>query len=42
MKTQGGMDFISAILIDMKFQIGMRFSREQNLPEAKWIIGYCV
>ena len=36
-KTQNGMDFISIILTEMKFQIGMRFSCEQNLPETKWI-----
>ena len=31
------MDFISVILTEMKFQTGMRFSCEQNLPETKWI-----
>ena len=31
-----GMDFISVILTEMKFQTGMRFSC-QHLPEAKWI-----
>ena len=36
-ETQNGMDFISVILTEMKFQTGMRFSCEQNLPEMKWI-----
>ena len=36
-ETQTGMDFISVILTEMKFQTDMRFSCEQNLPEAKWI-----
>ena len=36
-KTQNGMDFISAILTEMKFQTGMRFSCEHNLPETRWI-----
>ena len=36
-ETQNGMDFISVILTEMKFQTGMRFSCEQNLPEAKLI-----
>ena len=36
-ETQNGMDFISVILTEMKFQRGMRFSCEHNLPEAKWI-----
>ena len=31
------MDFRSAILIEMKFQTGMRFSCEQNLPKAKCV-----
>ena len=31
------MDFISVILTEMKFQTGMRFSCEHNLPETKWI-----
>ena len=29
------MDFISVILTEIKFQIIMRLSREENLPEAK-------
>ena len=37
-ETQTGIDFISVILTEMKFQTGMRFSCEQNLPKAKWII----
>ena len=36
-ETQNGMDFILVILTEMKFQTGMRFSYEQNLPEATWI-----
>ena len=36
-ETQKGMDFKLVILTEMKFQTGMRFSCEQNLPEAKWI-----
>ena len=36
-ETQNGIDFISVILTDMKFQTGMRFSCEQNLHETKWI-----
>ena len=36
-ETQNGMDFISVILTEMKFQTGMRFSCEQNFPETKWI-----
>ena len=36
-ETQMGMDFILVILTEMKFQIGMRFSCEHNLPETKWI-----
>ena len=36
-ETQNGMDFISFILTEMKFQTGMRFSCENDLPEAKWI-----
>ena len=36
-KTQTGMDFISVIWTEMKFQTGMRFLCEQNLPEAKRI-----
>ena len=36
-ETQTGMDFISVILTEMKFQTSMRFSCEQNLPEAKWV-----
>ena len=39
-KTKTGMDFISVILTEMKFQSGMRFSCEQNLTEAKWISAY--
>ena len=31
------MDFISVMLTEMKFQTGMRFSCENNLPETKWI-----
>ena len=36
-ETQNDMDFISVILTEMKFQTGMRFSCEHNLPEKKWI-----
>ena len=36
-ETQNGMDFISVILTEIKFQTSMRFSCEQNLPETKWI-----
>ena len=36
-ETQNGMNFISVILTEMKFQIGMRFPCEHNLPETKWI-----
>ena len=36
-EPQNGMHFISAILTKMKFQTGMRFSCEHNLPETKWI-----
>ena len=31
------MDFITIILTEMKFQTGMRFSCEQNLPETELI-----
>ena len=31
------MDFFLVILTEMKFQTGMRFSCEQNLPEVKRI-----
>ena len=34
-ETQNGMNFISVILTEMKFQNGMRFSCEHNLPEMK-------
>ena len=34
---QTGIDFISVILTEIKFQTGMRFSCEQYLTEAKWI-----
>ena len=34
---QTSMDFISIILIEMKFKTDMRFSCEHNLPKAKWI-----
>ena len=34
-ETQNGMDFISDILIEMKFQTGMRLSCEYNLPKTK-------
>ena len=36
-ETQNGMDFISVMLTKMKFQTGMRFPCEHNLPETKWI-----
>ena len=36
-ETQNGMDFISVILTEIKFQTDMRFSWEHNLPETKWI-----
>ena len=36
-ETQNGMDFISVKLTEMKFQTGIRFSCEHNLPETKWI-----
>ena len=36
-ETKNGMDFISVILTQMKFQTSMRFLREQDLPETKWI-----
>ena len=36
-EIQDGMDFISVILTEMKFQTGMRFSCEQNLPKLKWV-----
>ena len=36
-ETQNGMDFISLILTEMKFQTGMRFLCEHNLPPKKWI-----
>ena len=36
-EIQNGMDFISVILTEMKFQTRMRFSCEHNLPETKWI-----
>ena len=32
------MDFILVILTKIKFQTGMRFSREQNLPEVKLLL----
>ena len=31
------MDFISVIFIEIKFQTGMKFSCEHNLPEGKRI-----
>ena len=34
-ETQNGMDLISVILTDMKFQTDMRFSCEHNLPETE-------
>ena len=34
-ETQASMDFMSIILTQVKFQIGMRFSYEQNLPRMK-------
>ena len=36
-ETQASMDFISIILTKMKFQTGMKFSYEQNLPRMKRI-----
>ena len=36
-ETQNGMDFISVILTEMKFQTGMRFLCEHNLYQTKWI-----
>ena len=36
-ETQYGMDFISVILTEMKFQTSKRFSCEQNIPKTKWI-----
>ena len=36
-ETQNGMDFISVILTEIKFQTGMRFSCENNSLETKWI-----
>ena len=36
-ETRNSMDFRSVILTEMKFQTGMRFSCEHNLPETKWI-----
>ena len=36
-ETHNGMDFISVILTEMKFQTCMRFSFKQNLRETKWI-----
>ena len=36
-EIQNGMNFKSVILTEMKFQTGMRFSCEHNLPETKWI-----
>ena len=36
-KIPVAMDFISVILTEIKFQIIMRLSCEENLPEAKWI-----
>ena len=38
-ETQNGMDFISVILTEMKFQSGMRFSCEHNLPKCKSMWG---
>ena len=35
--NQNGMDFISVILTEMKFQTSMRFLCEHNLPQTKWI-----
>ena len=34
-ETQKDMDFISVILTEMKFQTGVRFSCEHNLPKTK-------
>ena len=36
-ETQNGIDVISVILTKMKFQTGIRFSSEHNLPETKWV-----
>ena len=36
-ETQKSIDFILVILTEMKFQTGMRFSCEHNLPETKLI-----
>ena len=36
-ETQDGMDFISVILTETKFQTDMRFLCEHNLPPKKWI-----
>ena len=36
-ETQTGIDFISVILTETKFQTVMRFSCEQNLHKTKWI-----
>ena len=36
-ETQNGMDFILVVLTEMKFQTGMRFSCQHNLPETKWM-----
>ena len=44
-ETQNGMDLILVNLTEMKFQTGMRFSCEHNLPETKtnkcWLVGFC-
>ena len=44
-ETQNGMDFISVILTEMKFQTNMRFSCEHNLPKKKLnkhrLVEYC-
>ena len=36
-ETQNGMDFISVIMTEMKFQAGVRFLCEHSLPQTKWI-----
>ena len=36
-ETQNGIDDISVIFTKMKFQTGIRFSCEHDLPETKWI-----
>ena len=36
-ETQTGIDFISVILTDIKFQTGIRCSSEQSLLEVKWV-----